>query len=389
MCVVQNPSIRTLEPEVDAAAAEEERADEEEAREEDADPGVGAVGEVLVDRAGARVLPGVERDRVGDREHADPGEQDGERRIPAGADVGARDTAEDEGDGEHRPDRERLRDRVHRREVLLAERPVRRRSQRPGSCDHTLPCRSDALVHLRPGRQDDKTFEHRMSTIPDPLSAHSPSGPLRVRSVVGLAYDEIRSLIVTGRWRPVRGSARASSPSGSASPGDRCARRCGGSRVTGSSTSRSTVASSSPRSGSTTSATARGAARARARDRAARSRAAERRATSSRCTRRSPPRQSAQTSDEVHDASRAFHFAVAAATAEQAFTKLLDGALDRRHRPAAARPAPPGGGVAGRRRRGAPRDRRGARGRRRRARRSADARARRERLPALVAAERH
>lgn len=33
----------------------------------------------------------------------------------------------------------------------------------------------------------------------------------------------------------------------------------------------------------------------------------------------------ARTSDEVHDASRAFHFAVAAATRNQAFTKLLEG----------------------------------------------------------------
>ena len=33
----------------------------------------------------------------------------------------------------------------------------------------------------------------------------------------------------------------------------------------------------------------------------------------------------ARASDDVHDASRAFHFAVAAATGNQAFTKLLDG----------------------------------------------------------------
>ncbi len=108
--------------EVDAAAAEEERADEEEAGREDADPGVGAVGEVLVHRAGTRVLPGVERDRVGDREHAEAGEQHGEGGVPAGADVGPGDTAEHERDGEHRPDRERLRDGMHGREVLLAER---------------------------------------------------------------------------------------------------------------------------------------------------------------------------------------------------------------------------------------------------------------------------
>ena len=113
------------EAEVDAAAAEEERPDEEEARREDADPGMRAVREVLVDRAGAGVLPRVERDRVGDREHAEAGEEHGQGGVPAGPDVWSRDAAEDEGDREHRPDRERLRDRVHRREVLLAERAGR------------------------------------------------------------------------------------------------------------------------------------------------------------------------------------------------------------------------------------------------------------------------
>jgi hypothetical protein len=39
---------------------------------------------------------------------------------------------------------------------------------------------------------DDIRFEHRMSTIQ----------PLRVRSVVGLAYDEIRTLIVDGPLGP-------------------------------------------------------------------------------------------------------------------------------------------------------------------------------------------
>ena len=79
---------------------------------EDADPRVRPVREVLVDGARARVLPGVEGDRVRDRNHAEAGEQDGERCVPAGADVRPRDAAEHEGDGEHRPDRERLRDRV-------------------------------------------------------------------------------------------------------------------------------------------------------------------------------------------------------------------------------------------------------------------------------------
>ena len=179
MCVFQKLSISTLEPEIDAPAAEEERADEEEPGREDADPRVRAVGQVLVDRAGARVLPRIERDRVGDREHAEPGEEHGEGGVPAGPDVGARDPAEDERDGEHRPDRERLRDGVHRREVLLAER-ARRGVALSGlaHADHTLPCRSSASIPLRPGRRHDRTFEHRMSTIRDTNLEPHPAKPL-------------------------------------------------------------------------------------------------------------------------------------------------------------------------------------------------------------------
>jgi DNA-binding GntR family transcriptional regulator len=40
-----------------------------------------------------------------------------------------------------------------------------------------------------------------MSTFPDAVSETSP-GPLRVRSVVGLAYDELRAMIVDGRLAP-------------------------------------------------------------------------------------------------------------------------------------------------------------------------------------------
>ena len=112
------------EPEVDATAAEEERPDEEEAGEEDADPGVRTVGEVLVHGTRARVLPGVERDRVRDRENADARKEHCERCVPARTNIRARNAAKNECNREHGADRERLRDGVHGREVLLAERSL-------------------------------------------------------------------------------------------------------------------------------------------------------------------------------------------------------------------------------------------------------------------------
>ena len=60
MCVGPEALGEDAEAEVDAAAAEEQRADEEDAGEEDADRRVGAVGEVLVDRAGALESAGEE-----------------------------------------------------------------------------------------------------------------------------------------------------------------------------------------------------------------------------------------------------------------------------------------------------------------------------------------
>ena len=119
------PVDQDAEAEVDAATAEEQRSDEEEAGSKHAYPGMGAVREVFVDSARARVLPGVERDRVGDRQHAEAGEQHRERGVPACPDVGSGDASENERDREHRPDRERLRDRVHRGEILLPERSRR------------------------------------------------------------------------------------------------------------------------------------------------------------------------------------------------------------------------------------------------------------------------
>ena len=316
------------EPEIDAAAAEEERADEEEAGREDADPRVRSVREVLVHRPRAGVLPGVERDRVRDREHADAGDQHGERRVPAGADVGARDAAEDEGDREHGPDRERLRDRVDGGEVLLSELAGRARSSDVGLAHLSPPPVSSpsARNHLRPPRGHVITFEHRMSTIRPPRSEDTPQArTLRVRSVVGLAYDEIRSLIVAGSLAPgsrlaqgeladrlgiSRGSVREA------------LRRLAGDGLVDFEVNRgffvAEVGLDDVRQ--------RLEARLALEPEIARLAAAalHRRRISRRCGRRSRPRRRRARSDEVHDASRAFHVAVAEATQNQAFTKLLD-----------------------------------------------------------------
>ena len=107
--------------EEDAAAAEEQRAGEVDARGEDPDRRVGAACQVLVHRAGARVLAGELRDHVADREHAQRRDHDRQRRVPAGAELRARDAALDQREREHRPDRERLSDGVDRGESALTE----------------------------------------------------------------------------------------------------------------------------------------------------------------------------------------------------------------------------------------------------------------------------
>ncbi len=114
------------EPEVDSAAAQEQRADEEEAGSENAEPRVRAVGEVLVHRARSGEPTRVEHDDVSDGEDAERGDDDRQGRIPTRADVGSRHPAEDQRDREHRPDRECLGNGVNRCEVLFAELPSRR-----------------------------------------------------------------------------------------------------------------------------------------------------------------------------------------------------------------------------------------------------------------------
>ena len=110
------------EPQVDPAPAEEERADEEEAGGEDSQPRMRAVGEVLVHGACTGEPASVENDHVADREHTQSRDDHGQRRVPAGADIGSRDAPEDQGDREHRADRKRLCDGVDGGEVLFAER---------------------------------------------------------------------------------------------------------------------------------------------------------------------------------------------------------------------------------------------------------------------------
>jgi DNA-binding GntR family transcriptional regulator len=163
-----------------------------------------------------------------------------------------------------------------------------------------------------------------MSTIPD-SSDPSLAGPLRVRSVVGLAYDEIRSRIVSGAFTPgsrlaqgeladqlgiSRGSVREA------------LRRLAGDGLVDVEVNRgffvAEVGLDDVRE--------RLEVRLVLEPEIARLAAARRsRADLDAMQATIEAEAAAQTSDEVHDASRAFHVAVAAATGNQAFTKLLDG----------------------------------------------------------------
>ncbi len=163
-----------------------------------------------------------------------------------------------------------------------------------------------------------------MSTIPD-SSDPALTGPLRVRSVVGLAYDDIRSRIVSGAFPPgsrlaqgeladqlgiSRGSVREA------------LRRLAGDGLVDVEVNRgffvAEVGLDDVRE--------RLEVRLVLEPEIARL-AAERRSQANLAAMRATieAEAAAQTSDDVHDASRAFHVAVAAATGNQAFTKLLDG----------------------------------------------------------------
>ena len=163
-----------------------------------------------------------------------------------------------------------------------------------------------------------------MSTIRDSDLDPHPARPLRVRSVVGLAYDEIRSLIVAGTFEP----------------GSRLAQGALADRL---GISRGSVREALGRlagDGLVDFEVNRGFFVAEAGLDDVRQRLEARlalepeiaRLAATRCTEADLDRMrasiaaeaSATTSDEVHDSSRAFHFAVARGTHNRAFPKLLE-----------------------------------------------------------------
>jgi DNA-binding GntR family transcriptional regulator len=164
-----------------------------------------------------------------------------------------------------------------------------------------------------------------MSTIPDPVRAPSSARPLRVRSVVGLAYDEIRSLIVSGALAPGSrlGQGELADRLGISRGSVREAlRRLAGDGLVMFEVNRGFFVAEAGLDDVRHRLEARlvlepGIARL----------AAERRTDADLDAMRETitVEVAARTSDEVHDASRAFHFAVAAATGNTEFTKLLDG----------------------------------------------------------------
>ena len=164
-----------------------------------------------------------------------------------------------------------------------------------------------------------------MSTIPDPLPATSPAGPLRVRSVVGLAYDEIRSLIVAGSLAPGSrlGQGELAEQLGISRGSVREAlRRLAGDGLVEFEVNRGFFVAEVGLDDVRNRLEARLALEPEI-ARLAATRRSEADLDAMQATIEAEA--AAQTSDEVHDASRAFHFAVAAATGNQAFTKLLDG----------------------------------------------------------------
>lgn len=164
-----------------------------------------------------------------------------------------------------------------------------------------------------------------MSTLRQSDVDPHPAQPLRVRSVVGLAYDEIRSLIVAGTLAPGSRLAQgelADSLGISRGSVREALRRLAGDGLVDFEVNRGFFVAES----GLDDVRQRLEARLALEPEIARLAAA-------RCTdadlelmRESiSAESSATTSDGVHDASRAFHFAVAGATRNNAFTKLLEG----------------------------------------------------------------
>ena len=163
-----------------------------------------------------------------------------------------------------------------------------------------------------------------MSTRPDPLLGARSARPLRVRSVVGLAYDEIRSLIVTGSLAPGSrlGQGELADRLGISRGSVREAlRRLAGDGLVEFEVNRgffvAVVGLDDVRQ--------RLEARLALEPEIARLAAGRRSDADLELMRETIAAEtSASSSDEVHDASRAFHAAIAGATRNQAFTKLLD-----------------------------------------------------------------
>jgi len=161
-----------------------------------------------------------------------------------------------------------------------------------------------------------------MSTNRDPTL--DPSHPLRVRSVVGLAYDEIRSLIVSGSLSPGTrlGQADLADRFGISRGSVREAlRRLAGDGLVEVEVNRGFFVADPGLDDVRDRLEARlvlepGVARL----------AAERRSEMDleAMLETIEAELAARTSDAAHDASRAFHVAVAAATGNQAFVRLLD-----------------------------------------------------------------
>ena len=216
MCAGPEVVGEDAQAEVDAAAAEEQRADEEEARGEDADCGMRAMGEVLVHRAGAGVAAREQCDRVGDGEDAEPGDEHAQGGVEARAGVRVRDQREHQRDREHRPDREGLGHRVDRAEPAFAQLPSgwlhghfrhRRppqKTKRMKSWIHSHPvARSSSLAHGSASR------DRRRSSRTDAQAGSRPrSGPDRARRGLGGAGGARPPACADAR-RPSETAARA------------------------------------------------------------------------------------------------------------------------------------------------------------------------------------
>jgi len=163
-----------------------------------------------------------------------------------------------------------------------------------------------------------------MSTIPESAPGRDQAQPLRVRSVVGLAYDEIRSLIVSGALPPGSrlGQADFAGRLGISRGSVREAlRRLAGDGLVEFEVNRGFFVADS----GLDDVRDRLEARLELEPAVARL-AAERRSEMDLETMLETieAELAARTSDAAHDASRAFHIAVATATGNQAFVKLLD-----------------------------------------------------------------